>query len=173
MYFFYIYYTRLRGVPPATLQAANSACTGPARTWFLCKTWCFCITRFLCKTTLCVKHGFDAKTWLLFKPQFKPKLKPKHVCKPGFWTRPYIERLCAQKVFGTKASGSSIGYKKRWSKTDEGRNNRENESKKFKTKPVLSEGQRKERWRRTEDEEELHQEGVRGEGDWGGGVGSS
>ena len=43
------------------LQAANSACTGPARTLFLCKTRCSCTTQFLCKTALCVKHGFDAK----------------------------------------------------------------------------------------------------------------
>jgi len=70
-----------RSRPPwiaAILQAANSPCTGPARTWFLCKTLCLCITRFLCKTALCGKDGFDAKTSVLFKPWFK--FKPKYVC---------------------------------------------------------------------------------------------
>jgi hypothetical protein len=38
-------FNRLRRVPPASmeraiLQAANSPCRGPARTWLLCKTWC-------------------------------------------------------------------------------------------------------------------------------------
>ena len=34
------------------------------------KTWCLWITWFLCKTALCVKDGFDAKTLVLFKPRF-------------------------------------------------------------------------------------------------------
>ena len=51
------------------LQATNSACTGPARTLFLCKTWLLCITRFVCKTALRVKDSFDAKTLFLFKPR--------------------------------------------------------------------------------------------------------
>ena len=45
-------FNRLLRVPPATterfiLQAANSPCTGPARTWFLCKTWCLCTRVFV------------------------------------------------------------------------------------------------------------------------------
>ena len=36
---------------------------------------CLCITRFLCKTALCGKDGFDAKPLVLFKPQFKFKSK--------------------------------------------------------------------------------------------------
>ena len=87
-----------RSRPPwiaAILQAANSPCTGPARTWFLCKTLCLCITRFLCKTALCGKDGFDAKTSVLFKPWFK--FKPKYVCKlfedvrhKGQWVKCWI-----------------------------------------------------------------------------------
>jgi hypothetical protein len=68
-------FNRLRRVSPATmeraiLQAANSPCTGSARTWFLCKTWRLWITQYLCKTVLCVKEGLDAKTFVLFKPRF-------------------------------------------------------------------------------------------------------
>ena len=60
-------FNRLRRVPPATteraiLQAANSACTGPARTLFVCKTRCLCTKRFLCKTA---QDGFDAQIWFL------------------------------------------------------------------------------------------------------------
>ena len=147
----------------AILEAANSPCTGPARTWFLCKTWCLWI-----QTTLYVKEGLDAKTLVLFKPP--SRFKPKHVCKPGFWKRPYwerpwkrphLERLCVQKMFSTKASGSSIGYKKRrskpWQTQPKNGNNHRNDSKMCKTKPVLSEAwaelsppQCKERWRRNE-----------------------
>jgi hypothetical protein len=64
----------------------------------LCKTLCLCITRFLCKTALCGKDGFDAKTSVLFKPWFNLN---QSMCV-NFW-----------KMFGTKASGSSVGYKKR------------------------------------------------------------
>ena len=92
-------------------------CTGPARTWFLCKTWCLWIT-VLCKTALCVKDGSDAKTLVLFKPRFK--FKPKHVCKPGFWKRPYwkrlwkrpyLERLCdVMRVKGVRHKSQWIKY---------------------------------------------------------------
>ena len=75
-------------------------------------------------------------------------------------------------MFGTKASGSSIGYKKGRSKpmanTTKNGSNHRNDSKICKTKPVLSEAwaelspaQRKKRQRRNEDEEELRQEGGR------------
>ena len=65
-----ILFNRLRRVPPATMEEHG-----------------FCVKQFLCKTALCVKGGLDAKTLVLFKPRFK--FKPKHVCKPGFWKRPY------------------------------------------------------------------------------------
>ena len=74
----------------AILQAANSPCTCPARTWFLCKTLCLCITRFLCKIGLCGKDGFEAKTLVLVKPRFE--FKPKHMCKPGVLEKAIIFR---------------------------------------------------------------------------------
>ena len=66
-------------------------------------------------------------------------------------------------MFSTKTSGSSIGYKKRWSKPmatqQKNGNNHRNDRKMCKTKPALSEAraelsqpQRKERWRRNEEE---------------------
>ena len=63
----YIYiYNRLRRVPPATmerviLQAANSPCISPARTWFVLKTWFLRRTQCLCKKGLCGKDSFKAK----------------------------------------------------------------------------------------------------------------
>ena len=80
----------------------------------------FCVK----KKCVCGKDGLDAKTLVLFKPRFK--FKPKHVCKPGFWKRPYwfgkghiwkayaCKRCSAQKAVDQVLA--SIGYKKRWSK---------------------------------------------------------
>ena len=128
------------------------------------------------KHGVCVQHGFCVKQLFvekallrqthLFKPQVK--FKPKHVCKPGFWKRPYWERfwdrqylerlwLCVSKVFGTKASGSSFRYKKR-SKPMANHNKKRKQWSKW-TKPVLSEAwaglgpaQSNERYRRATEE---------------------
>ena len=57
---------------------------------FCCRTWCYLwITQLLCKTALCVKEGLDAKTLVLFKPGFW-----KRPYWERLWKRPYLERLC-------------------------------------------------------------------------------
>ena len=66
--------------PQTMLAQAHGCCVN------YIKLSCLCRAQFCRKTALCVKHGFDPKTWLLFKPRFK--FKRKHVCKPGFWKRP-------------------------------------------------------------------------------------
>ena len=51
----------------------------------------FCVKHAVCGYKQLFKRGFGRKTLVLFQPRFK--FKPKHVCKPGFWKRPYWERL--------------------------------------------------------------------------------
>ena len=95
----WLIFNRRRRVLPATMERAiyPVGCKQPLHRpsknmVFVCFCiWCLWITQFLCKTALCVKDCLDAKTLVLFKPRFK--FKPKHVCKPGFWKRPYWKRL--------------------------------------------------------------------------------
>ena len=103
-YLLYIYmstyyvFNCLRRVPPATmerafLQAANSPCISPARTWLVFKTWFLRRTR---KKGLCGKDSFQAKIEVLFRP--RPKSEPKHICKVGF-----LEEAILRKVLGKAA----------------------------------------------------------------------
>ena len=124
--------------------------------------------------TVFVKDGIDAKTWFLFKPHLKFLSLNQSMCLNQGFGKGHVWKgyaACRMRVKGVRHKSQWIKYwiSKATEQTDgqhnkktETINNHGNDSKMHKTKSVLSKAwaelspaQRKERWKRNEDEEEV------------------